>query len=140
MNEQEIYNFPQGIPGFEEYHRFKLMREENSPLAQLLSLENGGVGFILMPPDIFFPEYCLEIPEEGKNVLGLNQAQAEVPVEVWVILTNSSDVTQITVNLCAPILLNPQKKLGMQMILNDDKYATRQKLSLKPASEEGAEK
>ena len=131
MEEQEVFYFPQGIPGFEEYHNYKLVKQDDSPLAQLLSVENEGVGFILIPPEIFFPEYSFEISEEGKVLLGLKQAQGEARVEVWVILTNNSDVTQITVNLCAPILLNLTGEIGMQLILSDDKYRYKTKLAVR---------
>ena len=60
-NEPRIFHFPQGIPGFETHHDFRFIPEEDAMLAQLISVKEDKIGFILMRPEGFFPEYVKDI-------------------------------------------------------------------------------
>jgi len=148
-----IYNFTQGIPGFETTRKFRLVEQEDVPLAQLISVEDERIGFILMRPGVLFPDYSVDVDAENEEVLNLNVAMNEagsssssalpdgkskVKVEVWAIVTlNRQDVVQSTLNLRAPILLNSDHKLGVQLILADDRYLARQPMVLdKPLVQE----
>ena len=139
-----IYHFPQGIPGFEANREFRLVEEEDVPLAQLISMEDAEIGFILMRPGVLFPDYCVEVDEQNVAALKLRLAMEETPdssvqadskhleqTEVWGVVTlNQQDMTLTTLNLRAPILLNTELKLGIQLILSDDRYLTRQPIAL----------
>ena len=136
-----IYKFTQGIPGFEDYRAFRLVEQEDVSLAQLISVEDERIGFILMRPGVLFPDYSVEVDEE---VLKLNLATNETDssstlpgvapkddVEIWSIVTlNRQDAAQSTLNLRAPILLNTEHERGVQVILSDERYLTRQPLVL----------
>ena len=147
-----IYYFTQGIPGFETNREFRLVEEEDVPLAQLISVEDERIGFILMRPGVLFPNYRVEVDAENEEVLKLNKAMNEtgssstlpgekpkVHVEIWAIVTlNRQDISQSTLNLRAPIILNTDHKLGVQLILSDDRYFARQPIALdKPLGQEG---
>ena len=137
MKDQESFYFPKGIPGFEECKHFKLICEVDSPLAQLTNIKDDRIGFILIHPEAFFGDYSFEVDEDAENILRNSQDKENLQLEVWTILTNNSDVNQITVNLRAPILLNMQYKIGLQLILNDEKYLSRQPLPLTKVKQEG---
>ena len=147
-----IYYFAQGIPGFEDNRKFRLVEEEDVPLAQLISVEDAGIGFILMRPGVLFPDYRVDVDAQDEAVLKLVPAMKEatgssvltdpknkVQPEVWAIVTlNQQDMTKTTMNLRAPILLNTELKLGIQLILSDDLYLARQPIALdKPLVQEG---
>ena len=146
-----IYYFTQGIPGFEDYRKFRLVEEEDVPLAKLISVEDERIGFILMRPGALFPDYSVDVDSENEEVLKLNLAinetgsssnlpdgKPKAQVEIWAIVTlNRQDVMQSTLNLRAPILLNTDHKLGVQFILSDDRYFARQPIVLdKPLVQE----
>lgn len=141
MSQSDSYVFPQGIPGFEEIHEFKIEYDKEQPLAQLISLNDENIGFVLMRPEFVFKDFVQEInlDEESISVLGTIDL---LDLEAWVILTlNHQDFTKTTANLCAPILLNPNKNLGLQYILNNDKYSAREfvfQAQASNAQEEGA--
>jgi len=129
--ESQIVHFPQGIPGFETHHDFRFIPEEEAPLAHLISIKEDKVGFILLRPEVYFPEYLKEIDvdEEGIKVLNIS---TDNPVDVWVILTlHRQEMANMTVNLRAPILFNTVEGIGMQVIFNDDRYLSRQLLFTK---------
>jgi len=150
---ESIYYFTQGIPGFEANRQFRLIEEEDDQLAQLISVEDAGIGFILMRPGVLFPDYRVDVDAENEELLKLNLAMNEtgkgnssnladgkpkVQAEVWVIVTlNQQDMTKTTLNLRAPLLLNPEEKLGVQLILSDERYSARQPIALdKPLVQE----
>jgi len=126
--EPRIFHFPQGLPGFETHHDFQFIPEEEAPLAHLISVKEDKVGFILLRPEAYFPEYLKEIDvdEESIKVLKVN---GDISVDVWVILTfHRQEMAKTTVNLRAPILFNMVEGIGMQEIFNDDRYLSRQLL------------
>ena len=126
--EIKIVHFPQGIPGFETYHEFQFVPEEEAVFAHLISVQEDKVGFILLRPEAYFPEYLKEIDVDEGSIKILN-VSGDVLVDVWVILTlNRQDMAKTTANLRAPILFNLAEGIGMQVILNDDRYLSRQPL------------
>ena len=139
MDSTATFNFPNGIPGFEEYKRFRLIKDSDSALAQLISVENEQIGFIIVPPEVFFAEYAFELDQESKSVLGLATGKQDMAIEVWVIITNHRSIKDITLNLRAPILLNHCDMLGVQQVINDEKYLFRQPLPLESAKEGNGE-
>lgn len=131
MNDNEnkkIIIFPKGIPGFEEHTSFILEKEEDSPIVHLESTKDKEVGFVLFPPQLYYTDYLSKVefgPEEVESL----KITAEDTVEVWAIITLClSDISKSTVNLRAPIVINPRTNQGFQFILNDDNYSSRQKL------------
>lgn len=121
--EELIFNFPQGLPGFEDLSEFRFLPEKEAPLALLTSAESEETGFILLRPEVYFPNYLQEIEiEDTADVL---KAGMDTPIDVWVILKLcQQDLSKTTANLRAPLLFNPEKKLGLQYILNDDQYSS----------------
>ena len=131
MNDNENKNiiiFPKGIPGFEEHTTFILEKEDDSPIVHLESTEDKEVGFVLFPPQLYFSDYLSKVefgPEEVESL----EITAEDTVEVWAIITLClSDISKSTVNLRAPIVINPRTNQGFQFILTDENYSSRQQL------------
>ena len=125
-NEPRIFHFPQGIPGFETHHEFKFIPAEDVMLSQLSSVQEEKISFILMRPEAHFPEYLDKIDVDDESIKVLN-ISADTPVDLWVILTmNHQDIEKTTANLRAPLLFNMVEGVGIQVILNDDRYLTRQ--------------
>ena len=116
--EPQIIHFPQGIPGFEAHRNFQFIPEEDTMLAQLISVEENQLGFILLRPETYFPEYLNEIDIDEESIKVLN-VKGDTVVDVWVILTlHRQEMHKTTANLRAPILLNSRDGMGTQVILN----------------------
>lgn len=119
-----LFNFPQGLPGFENLSQFRFIPEEGVPLARLTSVEVEEIGFILMRPEAYFSNYLkeMEIDDAAAEVL---KAGTETLIDVWVILKLcQQDLSKTTANLRAPLLLNMQAQLGLQYILNEDQISS----------------
>lgn len=118
---ESIYQFAKGIPGFEEEQQFALIEmEESSPFSYLQSLAQENVAFMVVDPFVFIPDYEFELSEEDKTELNITE-------QVWVrcIVTIQRDVRHSTINLLAPIVLNPVTRTGKQLILHQSGYMAR---------------
>ncbi|MGC7870260.1 flagellar assembly protein FliW [Desulfosporosinus sp. SYSU MS00001] len=150
-DKDNIYYFAQGIPGFESNKEFRFVEEKGVPFAQLISVEEERIGFILMRPGLLFPDYSVDVDSENEKILRLNESKNRTDsisvspdgnpndhVEVWAIVTlNRQNVAKSTVNLRAPMLLNTKHKVGVQVILADERYLTKQPIELeKPRAHE----
>jgi flagellar assembly factor FliW len=119
----KLLTFPEGIPGFDHMTRYTLLHDENmEPFFWLQSLDQPEVAVVVVDPFLFFPEYAPLILEEFLDVLG---AKDPADVTLLVIAMIPEDVSQITANLAAPIVIHDEKRIGVQAILDRDAYETR---------------
>jgi flagellar assembly factor FliW len=131
IQEIEIINFKQGIPGFEQLQQFVIIRPNlELPFSFLQSVDDGEVAFIVVSPFVFYPEYEFEISEETKQELAIKE---ETDVLVWNIVSIRESLEDATINLLAPIILNNRDRVGKQIILQGTNYAVKHKLiSIQP--------
>ncbi len=123
INEEQVYHFSKGIPGFEEETEFALIIGEEGPFSYLQSLNNQSLSFLLSDPFVFYPSYEFQLPESDKEELEL-----EDDVIVCCIVTIKDELEQATLNLLAPIVLNPVKRTGKQVVLHKSSYGTKHRL------------
>ncbi|GGD92232.1 flagellar assembly protein FliW [Paenibacillus nasutitermitis] len=121
--EEQLYHFPKGIPGFEDKKNFVLIDHEEGPFVYLQSTCTRELAFLVADPFLFFPGYEFELPE-GE----MKELQVDSQVVVRCILTLKEQMEQSTLNLLAPIVLNPEKRLGKQVVLHQTGYHTRHPL------------
>lgn len=124
--ENEIITFLKGLPGFEGLRKFILFTVEGNEVFNILhSIEDEGVGFVVISPFYVSNDYELELDKELTNRLKL-----EKPEETLILntVTLHSELSKITTNLRAPIIINTKEKLGEQIILNNDKYLVKHPL------------
>ena len=125
---KKIITFPKGIPGFEKHKKFIMNEEAGNPIIQIESIEDKDVGFVLLPPQLYFSDYLSQV-EFGPQEVEWLEITEDDTVEVWAIITLClSEITRSTVNLRAPIVINPRTNQGFQFILNDENYSSRHRL------------
>ncbi|MDE8564482.1 flagellar assembly protein FliW [Anoxybacillus rupiensis] len=125
LQQQQIIHFAQGIPGFSEEKRFVLLPLEDTPFVILQSVATPALGFAMIDPFLYFPDYDFELDDASIEQLELSSAKE---VAVYVILTVADPFDQTTANLQAPIVLNQQKRFGKQVILTNTPYQTKHRL------------
>jgi len=119
INESEIISFNQGLPGFPEYRQFILLSlDADLPLALLQSTEEASIGFVVAFPFVFKQDYTFDLSEEDKEDL---QIEKEEDVLTYSIVTLQETFEDSTMNLLAPVIININKKLGKQIVLQDSK-------------------
>ncbi len=113
-----IYHFPNGLPGFEEFHKFIIIDEKDTePLRWLLSIEDPNIGLPLLEASLIAPDIYGELPVEEKSS------------SVFVVVVLRRDPEPTTANLKAPIVLNDAERTGKQVVLNSDKFSTQYEIN-----------
>lgn len=123
----EVIYFPDGLPAFEEQKEFIVIPlEEGVPFYYLQSLHDHELCFFLADIFTFFPEYQLELGDE--ELERLESDDKGTGVVIFAILTVPDNFRQTTANLLAPVIINLEKKKGMQHIPKQSVYQTRHAL------------
>lgn len=124
--ETDIINFPHGIPGFPDEKSFvAVINDPDSPFSFLQSTTEAYLTFLLADPFTFFKDYEFVSDDAVDQELGIS---AEQPPQVFVIATVKEKMEDMTVNLLAPIVINSQKCIGRQIVLEKTAYGTRHPL------------
>lgn len=127
IDSTEIITFNHGIPGFEEETSFVLLPlEENSIFQILQSTKTEGLAFILTTPFEVISEYNLDLDEATVKALKI---ESETEVTIFAIVSLKDSLENSTVNLKAPIVINTTNRKGKQVILDNDTFSIRHKLS-----------
>lgn len=126
--------FPWGLPGLEDYHEFTLHPlGQGSPFAFLQAAGQQAIGLLLVNPYVFFKHYEFELSEKIAGQLKINDVKQVV---VLCTVNTSRGIDRATVNLLAPIVINREKMLAKQVVLNDQKYSLRTPLNWETIKEE----
>ncbi|MEG0772994.1 flagellar assembly protein FliW [Clostridium sp.] len=124
--EKDIITFKKGLPGFEELHEFISFPLEDNPCFRILqSNKESEIGLVTINPFDFISEYEVNLSNELQKELSI-----EKPEDVLILntVTLNSDIKKITTNLKAPIIININKRLGEQIILDNEKYGIKHPL------------
>lgn len=117
---EDIITFNKGILGFEDMKEYILFPlQSNDTFKVLHSINNEDIGFIVVSPFDICKSYEFELNKSQESELEVKTSQ---DVMVYSIVTVSHKLSDITVNLRAPIIINCNKNLGKQIVLNDEKY------------------
>ncbi|MGI6574701.1 MAG: flagellar assembly protein FliW [bacterium] len=118
INPANIISFPVGLPGFPEQRRFVIIkRRQEMPIAWLQSVDDGNLTFAVADPGDFITAYQPRFGQGDLVGLGLKSLDEAMLLAILVL---SSDPYEITANLQAPVVINPVKKLGAQLILAEE--------------------
>jgi flagellar assembly factor FliW len=122
FEDQDIILCPRGLPGFETLRNFLLVKDDNlKPLTFLQSIESPTISFPLINPGNLFPEYRWDLPSEQIQELGLSKPEDGI---VYCIVTIAPEPEKATVNLFAPLIVNPSQRKAVQVILMQSAYRT----------------
>lgn len=127
IDEKDILNFPKGILAFEEFNKFVIINstEEELPFSWLQSIDEKDVAFIMIDPFLFKKDYEVDLSEKVIEELDI---ESESDVAIYTFLVIPEQVDQMTANLTGPIVININKNLGKQVVLEDKRYHTRHKI------------
>ncbi len=123
--EDRIINFTTGIMGFEEYVHYTLIfnAEKKGNIMWLQSLDEPELAFTVMDPMKIVPEYNPVVEDEWLAALG--EVETEDDYFLLSVVTVPSDLTKMTANLKAPIVINMKTMKACQIIVNNDDYQVR---------------
>ncbi|HAN30768.1 MAG TPA: flagellar assembly protein FliW [Myxococcales bacterium] len=112
-----------GLLGFPELTRFALVKMNSEGLVyRLQSLESEAVNFVVVPAGSFFPTYAPIVDDEVAERFNL---AAGADVLVLLIVTLGETFKQSTVNLMAPLVLDPVQQIAEQVIIENEDLSVR---------------
>jgi len=118
--ETDIITLSAPILGFPDLNDFILISNDKSyPFLWFQSVQDPNICFILVEPDIFYPDYKPDLNKREAKILG---AEENADIKLFGIVVVPDQPKNATVNLRAPLALNMGKKLAKQVILEDDKW------------------
>lgn len=122
--EEDILTIQQGLFGFENCTKFLTIPfdPENDSILSLQSLDNPDLSFILMNPFQLYEDYSPKPLDEDLRFFG-EIDESELSYYVLAVLKDS--LSDSTLNLKAPLVVNAMNKTGKQVILPQKEYKFR---------------
>ena len=136
VDESKIIDMRGGIIGFEHLKKFVLhMQDEKNPFWWFQSLDDGKVAFVVINPFIAKADYEPVIDDNNTKLLEIENAEHVVLLAIVTILQNPFSVS---INLRAPIVVNAEKKIAKQVILEDQMHPVQYYLTATGSDDEAS--
>ena len=127
IDDNKIVTFDLGIIGFEDCKKFTLIYDvekgDEAAIMWLQSLDEAALALPVMKPEYIMKGYDPVVEDEILNTLGEDIQSANLAV--FCTLTVPEDLTKMTINLKAPIIINADTMKGVQLIADNEDYAVR---------------
>ncbi len=121
-SETDLIRMPEGLIGFRNYTQYVQIPDPDvRGLAWLQSVTAPELAFGLVAPPLALDDYRIELRQGDLTALELADERSAL---IFVIL-NRSEQGILTVNLQGPLVFNPIRRLGRQLVLTSSRYAVR---------------
>lgn len=122
LNEADVFHFADGIIGFPDFTKFVVLEHNpGSPFKWIQSITEGEMAFVVVDPLLLDAAYPMD---RLKEAIADDDYKLE-DIGAAVIAVVPPAPHPITVNLLAPLALDPVRRTGRQIILNGTDYTTR---------------
>lgn len=123
VSTERLVTIPHGIIGFSDIKQYVMLDPiPNTPFIWFHAVSNPYICFIVVDPYIVKPDYSIDFDKdlitELKNFDPKN-------LIAMVIATVPAAISEMSVNLKGPIVINLENKLAKQIVLTDKDYPTR---------------
>ncbi|WP_132871906.1 flagellar assembly protein FliW [Seleniivibrio woodruffii] len=120
FNESDIVTLSSPMLGFPDLNDFIIISNEKSyPFLWFQSVQDSDVCFILVEPELFATDYNPKLNKREMKILG---AEEDAKLKLFCIVVVPDQPKNATMNLRAPLVMNTEKKLAKQVILEEDKW------------------
>lgn len=125
--EDKILHFEKGLIGFEDYKKFTLLYDaekgNKNSIMWLQSIDEPQLAFPVADPLNLCDEYNPVVEDDWLDAIG----GIDNPDDLYVlaVMTVPSDLTKVTANLKAPVIINVNTRKGCQIIVGNDEYQVR---------------
>lgn len=124
--EDKIITFDKGLMGFDEYKKYTIIydstEDDKDGIMWLQSLEEVTLALPVVDPMAIKADYDPVVEDE---LLKSIQIEANTQFLVLVTMTVPSDITKMTVNLKAPIVINAENLKACQVIAENEDYVVK---------------
>ena len=118
ISTDEIITIPSGILGFPQDQEFCLVDSgDDTLILWLQSLTNPRLAFPIIEPKIFKNDYVVRLSAAELRELRMSSIR---DASVFTILTIPAQMSEMTANLKAPLVINVREKTGKQVVLQEN--------------------
>lgn len=129
LSEDKIITMERGMFGFEEYKKYTILydseKEGRPNVSWFQCVEEPGLAFSVINPMAVKEDYNPIVEDELLKGLG---EITEENIVLLLPLTVPQDVTQMSVNLKAPIIINADTRKGAQVVVENEDYEIKYKI------------
>lgn len=129
LAEDKIITMERGMFGFEEYKQYTILydseKEGRPNVSWFQSIEEPGLAFSVINPLAVKEDYNPIVEDELLQGLG---EITEENIVVLLPLTVPRDITQMSANLKAPIVINADTRKGAQVVVENEDYEIKFKI------------
>ena len=127
FEEADVIEFVDGLIGFPGLRQFVIITHDAaSPFRWLQSLDEAGMALLLADPGPLVSEYAPIIAESTAGDLGLGAESAALVFTTANIPLGKPN--EMTLNLMAPIIINPHNRQAKQVVLEDAAYTMKHRV------------
>ena len=123
----KVITFEKGLIGFEDCSRFAIVYEtedkKEKTIMWLQSLDEQALALPIIKPEYIVDEYAPDVEDELVYKLGENVKSDDLMI--FVTMTVPSDLTKMTCNLKAPIIINTATMKAVQAVAVNEDYVVR---------------
>ena len=127
IDDAKVITFEKGLIGFEDCSRFAIVYEtedkKEKPIMWLQSLDEQALALPIIKPEYIVDEYAPDVEDELVYKLGENVKSDDLMI--FVTMTVPSDLTKMTCNLKAPIIINTATMKAVQAVAANEDYVVR---------------
>lgn len=124
--DDRIIEFPAGLPGFEQCHRFALVHEEGGEAEVFLlqSADDPEVAFSVTAPARLGVNLEFALSDDDMALLKLDKADRADDVAVVIIIRSQKAAEAgpagagLSANFMAPLVINTRARVGMQKVIS----------------------
>ena len=129
ISQDDLLRFSEGLLGFNDLENFVLLDDPNDEIfAWLQSCDEPSIAFPVLEPELFEDNYSLKLSKSDLETLG---AQEIAELRSFCIITIPEDPARMTANLKAPVVVNVEKRMARQCVLQDNKLEIREPIFAK---------
>ncbi len=122
IDERQVIDFPDGLIGFKKFTSYALLDAPQKPYFLLQSMELAELGFILLDPFLFRPDYAVDATDELMGTLGVSDPEDALVLTLVTVPPNGGPVTA---NLMGPLVIGRKARRGAQIVLSDQRWQTK---------------
>lgn len=123
--DDKVITFESGLIGFDEYRKYAIIfdseKETKGGIMWLQSMEEPQLAFPVIDPMNIISDYNPVVEDEWLEPIG--EFKDETELYVLAVLTVPADLTQMTANLKAPLIINTETRKACQIIVNNEEYS-----------------
>jgi len=122
-SEDELITLTSPLLGFAELNDYLIISNSDYfPFLWLQAVEDPSVCFILIEPEPFFKDYKPKVNKRELKVMGVSSLSE---LKLFCIVVIPDNPQKATANLRAPVIVNFERKIAKQAVLEDETWDIR---------------